>query len=140
LIYEAYPENVLYLNVLPEAKLRNGNISEAHQLFDNAVVMDSENERAIAWLSRRGIFDMTTEPRDFEAISHRAFCGSCQRRIYGIRQKCIHSNCGDYECCNRCLKLQHRSYICDKDYVIFIPSGERIAAECAQRAYLPISV
>jgi hypothetical protein len=142
LVVDAYPGNVLYLNVLAEAKLKNGDISEANQLFDDAVIKDDENKRAIAWLCRRGIFELTTEPKDVEAISHRAFCGNCRRRIYGIRQKCIYSSCGGYECCDRCLKMQNRSFICDKhpNLVIFIPSYERIAAMRTQREYLGVSI
>jgi hypothetical protein len=120
---EAYPDDVLYLNVLAEAKLKNGNITEAQTIFDDAVIKDDKNTAVIEWLCAKD----EKRPEDLEKISHRAFCGRCSRQMYGIRQKCTWSNCGDYEYCARCLKLQSRSSICDKHSVISIPSVEKIS-------------
>jgi ankyrin repeat protein len=126
LLVEAYPDDVLYLSVLAEAKLKNGNITEAYEIFDNAVMKDKENLAVMKWLSRKG---EPIDPADLGRISHRAFCGSCHRPIRGIRQKCTTSKCGEYECCERCLKLPNRSNSCDKHHIILIPSVERITEE-----------
>jgi ankyrin repeat protein len=124
LLVDAYPDDILYLNVLAEAKLENGNITEAYKIFDNAVIKDEKNINVLEWLSRK---DGQLEPADLERISHRAFCGNCHGPICGIRQKCTSSKCGEFECCEGCLKFHNRSNICDQHHLILIPSVERIA-------------
>ncbi|KIK70603.1 hypothetical protein GYMLUDRAFT_253953 [Collybiopsis luxurians FD-317 M1] len=43
--------------------------------------------------------------RDKDAQGHRATCDSCKRQIFGIRYKCMHQDCPDFDLCQDCEAL-----------------------------------
>ena len=132
---EAFPNDILYLNVFAEAKLKSGKIPEACQIFDDAVIKDDQNKRLIPTLGQKGVTNMTEA--DYQrTVSHRAFCDECFQPIRGIRQKCTYTQCIGYDCCTKCLNRQREHRVssdpCKEHRRILIPSPERLIAESVE--------
>jgi hypothetical protein len=106
-----YPKDILYMNILAEVYLKNGEQTKAHYFFDKAVIKDKRNDGVTA----------------IRKISHRVICNECFKQIRGIREKCTDRGCQNYDCCRLCLHEQRgilHPCVQGKHILISIPSPE----------------